>query len=67
MVGNGPTAICNDLLVVELALGDHVAKHWDGLLDVLVFGERAASAEVGESPTAMFDKCLIVEFLSDLH
>ena len=65
VVGDGPAAISDDLLVVELALGDHVAQHWDGVLDVLVLGERAASAEVGERPAAVLDERLIAEFLGD--
>lgn len=59
MVGDGPAAVRDDFFVVELALGDHVAQHWDGVLDVLVFWKGATSAEVGECPAAVLNECLI--------
>lgn len=67
VIGDGPAAIGDDLLVIELALGDHVAQHWDGVFDVVVFGQWTASAEVGKCPAAMLDKCLIGEFLGDFN
>lgn len=63
MVGDGPAAVRDDFLVVELALGDHVAQYGDGVLDVLVFGEGAAPAEVGECPAAMLNERLIGQSL----
>lgn len=65
VVGDGPAAVRDDFLVVELALRDHVAQHGDGVLDVVVFGERAAPAQVGERPAAVLDEGLIGQLLGD--
>lgn len=67
VVGDGPAAVGNDLLIVQSPIGDRVTEDGDGVADVFILGKRTAPAEVGQSPAAMLDQGLIGQFFCHFH
>lgn len=67
VVGDGPAAVGNNLLIVQFSIGDRVTEDGDGVSDVFVLGKWTAPAEIGQCPAAMLDQCLIGQFFSHFH
>lgn len=67
MVGDGPAAISNDLLIIQPPIGDSVTENGDGVSDVFILGKRAAPTKIGQCPAAMLDQGLIGQFFRHFH
>ena len=47
VVGNGPTTISDNLLIVQFAIGDSMTQDGDGMPHIFVFGKWTTPAKIG--------------------
>lgn len=67
VVTDGPATVSNDLSIDQSSTGDRMAEHRYGKFDTIVFGKRTTSAQVAQSPAAMFNKRILGSFIDDFH